>query len=324
MDSDKCRMRFSYLALFLVTVFWAQSYSASLSKSPTFDEPVHIAAGLSYVQTGNFRLNVQHPPLLKELAGLSMVLGGIRWPAGSHEAASMLSGAGEPEWYFAYRLIGVSGLDRAVFLARFPLTLVSTLGGLLLYWFGRDLVGEAAAIGAVFLYALDPTVLAHSFLVTTDVGLSVFVLLFLWTLWNYVRTPSLGRVVLAGGAMGLMLCTKFSAIFLVPVAGILLLVAMRWPVESAVHSEASPINPYSARQPTLGRRIGAWACCFALMCVVASLVIDVVYFSPRGVSLYVAGLRHVNVDHDPGYLAYLGGQLQTHFRGYLAVSYLVK
>lgn len=324
MNSAAFRVRPSYLALLLATIFGLQSYSASLLKSPTYDEPVHIAAGLSYVQTGIFQLNVQHPPLLKELAGISMLLGGIRWPAGAGEAASMLSGTGEPEWLFANRLIGVSGLDRPLFWARLPLILVSTLGGLLLYWFGRDLIGEAAALGALVVYAFDPTLLAHSFLVTTDVGLAVFTLLFLWTLWKYVERPDLWRLVLAGGAMGLMLCSKFSGIFLVPVAGILMLAAMRWPTESATRSEASLFNPYRASESGLGRRIGAWACSFALMCVVALVIIDLVYLSPRGVFLYIAGLRHVNADHVPGYLAYMGGHLQSKFRSYLAVSYLVK
>src|SRR5664279_2534960 len=49
----------------LVAAFLAQSFLASRIKSPTFDETTHIAAGLSYVQTGEIRANLQHPPLLK-------------------------------------------------------------------------------------------------------------------------------------------------------------------------------------------------------------------------------------------------------------------
>lgn len=29
------------------------------------DEPYHIVAGVSYVRTGDFRLNPEHPPLVK-------------------------------------------------------------------------------------------------------------------------------------------------------------------------------------------------------------------------------------------------------------------
>jgi hypothetical protein len=87
------------LASILLLAFLFQSYSASRLKSPTFDEPLLIPAGLSYVQTGIFRLDLQQPPLLQELAGLSLVFSGIRWPK-SAEASQMLKGNGEPEWRF--------------------------------------------------------------------------------------------------------------------------------------------------------------------------------------------------------------------------------
>ena len=51
--------------------------------------PSLIPSGLSYVQTGIVRLNLQHPPLLQELAGLSLVLSGVRWPK-TAEASEML------------------------------------------------------------------------------------------------------------------------------------------------------------------------------------------------------------------------------------------
>ena len=38
----------------------------------TLDEPYHIVAGTSYVRTGDFRLNPEHPPLMKLWLGASM------------------------------------------------------------------------------------------------------------------------------------------------------------------------------------------------------------------------------------------------------------
>jgi hypothetical protein len=60
----------------LLAAFLAQSFLASRVKSPTFDEITHIAAGLSYVETGDVRANPQHPPLLKTMAGLALLLAG--------------------------------------------------------------------------------------------------------------------------------------------------------------------------------------------------------------------------------------------------------
>ena len=35
----------------------------------TVDEPWHVVAGVSYVRTGDYRLNPEHPPLVKLVAG---------------------------------------------------------------------------------------------------------------------------------------------------------------------------------------------------------------------------------------------------------------
>jgi hypothetical protein len=191
------------VASILLLAFLFQSYSASRLKSPTFDEPLLIPAGLSYVQTGIFRLDIQQPPLL-QLAGVSLVLSGIRWPT-TAEASQMLMGNEQPEseWRFGDSIIEENGADKVLFWSRLPFIFVSALGGLLLYLFGRELVGEAAALGALFLYALDPTIIAHSFMAKTDVGLAVFAMLFLWALWSYLRRPSWGRLFLSGVALGL-------------------------------------------------------------------------------------------------------------------------
>src|SRR5260370_7322378 len=113
----------SVLALILILAFLVQSYSASRLKSPTFDEPLLIPAGLSYVQTAIFRLDVQQPPFLQELAGLSLVLSGIRWPK-SDEASQMLNGSGEPEWHLGNSIIPEHASHKLLSSPQFPLILV--------------------------------------------------------------------------------------------------------------------------------------------------------------------------------------------------------
>jgi hypothetical protein len=314
---------FCSIASILILAFVFQSYSASRLKSPAFDEPFLIPSGLSYVQTGTIRLYMQHPPLLQELVGVSLVLSGIRWPK-TAEASQMLKGSGEPEWHLGNSIIAENGSDKVLFWSRLPFILVSALGGLLLFLFGRELVGDVAALGAFFLYALDPTILAHSFLATTDVGLAVFALLFLWALWHYLRRPSWARLLLTGVALGLALCTKFSAIFLIPIGGLLSLAALRWPAETANERSAGFFDSRSLDNSEWSRGIKARACSFAVMCVVAAFAIDVLYLSPRGLALYNSGLHLVNADHDPNYLVFMAGQLDHRFHSYLAVCYLLK
>ena len=328
------------LAGVLVAAFLLQSFFASRIKSPVYDEPAHIAAGLSYVETGEFTANPQHPPLLKEMSGLSLLLGGVRWPDSA--AARQLIQGSQPglEWPVGNAIIAANGPDKAMFWARLPFILLAALLGILLYAWGREMVGPTAALGALFLYALDPTLLAHSYLVTTDTGLAAFTVLFLWALWSYVRHPGWKRLLLCGLALGAVLGTKFSAILLLPVGAVLLLAAVRWlpePVPGSAGqvrsgSKRASSRPKRAerapepapRRPWQLRKFALAAGVFLAMCLVAAVVIQALYFFSSDPSLYVAGLKRVNADHDPDYLAFMAGQLQHRFLSYFAVAYLLK
>ena len=181
----------SLLAGALIAAFLLESFLASRVKSPAFDETGDIAAGLSYLRTGEVRANLQHPPLLKELAALPLFLSGVRLPD-TPETRQMLSGGGM-ERPVGSALIARNGADRVMFLSRLPMILLAALLGVLIYAWGRGIVGDLAALGALFLYALDPTVLAHSYLVTMDAGLAAFTVLFFGALWHYLRRPGLKR-----------------------------------------------------------------------------------------------------------------------------------
>lgn len=235
----------SWLAAALVAVFLLLSFTESRLKSPIWDEPSHIASGLSYFVTHQiFRANPQHPPLLKELSALSLMAGGVRWPH-SPEANYLVHGD-DPSRVFGLdlpigdALIRDNGADRVLFWARLPFILLTAGLAVLLYLWGRQLLGSVAALGAVFVFVLDPTILAHSYLVTTDVGLAAFTILLMFALWNYVRDPSWKRLVFCGLALGGVLATKFSAVFLLPVVALLLMACLRW----------RP-NPESAGEPAI-------------------------------------------------------------------------
>src|SRR6476620_8800968 len=53
-----------------------RSSIATRLDSFTFDEAYHIGAGAAYVQTGDFRLNPEHPPLVKLWVGAYVTMHG--------------------------------------------------------------------------------------------------------------------------------------------------------------------------------------------------------------------------------------------------------
>src|SRR5450756_2008547 len=187
----------SLLAGVLIAAFLAQAFLASAIKSPVFDETGDIAAGLSYVQSGEVRANLQHPPLLKEMAGAALWLAGVRLPASPQVLQMLADGGGERT--VGSQLIAANGPDRTMFWARLPFLLLTAALGVLLYLWGRQLLGGVAALAALFLYTLDPTILRHGR--GTPLGSGV-------AAPEYENVPvkrSVLRIVACGVAMGLML-----------------------------------------------------------------------------------------------------------------------
>src|SRR5438067_12180214 len=74
------------LAAAALVAFIVLALGDLLTASPTSDETAHLVAGYSYLVTHDYRLNPEHPPLVKMLAALPLV--GMRvWPAGFRDAA---------------------------------------------------------------------------------------------------------------------------------------------------------------------------------------------------------------------------------------------
>ena len=69
-----------------LTAFVALAVGDIVTSSPTSDETSHLVAGYSYLIAHDYRLNPEHPPLLKELAALPLLTMRI-WPARFRDAA---------------------------------------------------------------------------------------------------------------------------------------------------------------------------------------------------------------------------------------------
>lgn len=65
--------RAGWLVVALLAVFAVRVIDHSARICPTYDEPAHLAAGYSYLKWWDFRLNPEHPPLVKVLAALPLL-----------------------------------------------------------------------------------------------------------------------------------------------------------------------------------------------------------------------------------------------------------
>jgi hypothetical protein len=192
----------------LIFVFCLQGLLAAPLLSSTSDEPIHLAAGFSYWQTRDFRLNPEHPPLAKLLASLPLL------------AIRPNFDKSDPYWQkgvqdgVAFNFLYGNDAGRLLFWARAPLIALAALGGLATFLWARDLFGPSAGVVAAFLYAFCPNLLAHGMLVTTDVPLAAFTVMTLYLFWKRGDHPSWKSDLVTGLFLGAAMTSKFSGAFL--------------------------------------------------------------------------------------------------------------
>lgn len=220
----------------------AQTVLVVRRESLTWDEGDHMFAGYMMGHAGDYGLNPEHPPLVKLLAAIPL-FGHAYWlpvDQGRYfKAEAYLDGR---DWLA--RNDGDSG--RMVLKMRLMAGVLALGLSLMVFAAARAWFGTAAGLAALVLVSFDPNVLAHSALVTTDIGVSLFFLASIFAFYRYVQQPNVVKLAVAGVAAGLLLATKHSGILLAP----MLLVLMAWEIA---------FTPKGARGRTAGRMCGAFA-----------------------------------------------------------------
>ena len=212
----------------LLAVFVALTISASADASAAWDEPIHLTAGYMAAARGDHRIDPSHPPLLRMWAALPVLVSGD--PAvdtGIIDRTTPAAWLGEA-YGFAHRFMYVDNdADRMLDAARVMVVLLGVMLGIFVFCWAREWLGPAPAIGALALFALEPNLLAHASLVTTDLGLTTFFFGTVYFLWKTCERPTLRRALGAACCGALAAASKFSAILLAPAVIVLLLVAVR-------------------------------------------------------------------------------------------------
>jgi hypothetical protein len=186
------------VATFVAGVWIASTYTAL---SATFDEPAHIAVGVEWLSTSDYRLEQQHPPLGRIAAGVGPWIDGAR------------RGDGTDMWREGNRILGVrEHFVRTLALARLgELPFFLLLCGVVWALARRVTSQWGAAIG-VTLTATNPNVLAHAGLATTDIGLTATLALAVLAWLAWCDRPSLSRTIGLALAVAAAVLTRFSAI----------------------------------------------------------------------------------------------------------------
>ncbi len=85
------------------------------------------------------------------------------------------------------------------------------------YWAARMIAGKAAGVLAALAVSLDPTVIAHAGLLTTDVPFAASVMAAIALFLFFQRKPNVVRACMLGLGVGLCISAKFSFVIVMPV-----------------------------------------------------------------------------------------------------------
>jgi 4-amino-4-deoxy-L-arabinose transferase-like glycosyltransferase len=206
--------RFSVVAGLLLVFMAILAGGAARRESVTIDEVAHIGAGVSYLQKLDLRLNEEHPPLPKVLAALPLVIrvthadySHISWTASESFFPAYLG-----QWVFGHFLL-MKWNDPVTTLAwaRLPMLLLTLVLGWVIYVCARRLGGNWGGLLCLSVYVSTPAFLAFGPLVHTDMAVTLFALLTLWSFAETWRNPSRKNALKFGLCLAGALLSKFTA-----------------------------------------------------------------------------------------------------------------
>ena len=158
-------LAFTLLLGFFAVLLWLADRDA-----PTYDEPLHFAAGMKAFFEGDTTVDPYHTPTLRVLGVALSVLAGFEPPInllGAKSGDPVLLGSA---LFQAPSQIGLL-VPRATISALVVVTMWALFRSL------RELFGARTAVAAMALWATAPVLLAHAHLFTTDAVPSALVVL---------------------------------------------------------------------------------------------------------------------------------------------------
>ncbi len=189
-------------------------FTSAWGDSATMDELAHIPSGYSYLTEQDYRLNPEHPPLIKDLSAIPLMFLDLNFPTDSYAWTNMLNGQWDMGRIFLYE--SGNDADQILRFSRFPIILLTILFGWMFFKWTSSLYGNKVGLLALFFFVFSPTFLAHSKYVTTDLGAAFGFFIGIASFVNFLQKGSYKSLFLAGFALGIAQLLKFSLAMLAP------------------------------------------------------------------------------------------------------------
>ncbi len=204
----------SFAACLMLGSMFILMFFSSWNDAATFDEVAHIPAGYSYLTQKEYRLNPEHPPLIKDLAAFPLLYLNLNFPTNVKAWTTTVNGQWDMGRIFLYE--SGNDPDKILHFSHFPIMLLALLFGWLLFRWVRKFYGDKVALLTLFFYSFSPTFIAHSRYVTTDLAAAFGFFIGIAAFLSFLRKQNAKSIIFTGLIFGLAQLLKFSLFILAP------------------------------------------------------------------------------------------------------------
>jgi len=177
--------------------------------SPNGNEAGHMVGGIQIWEHNQYDIYRVNPPLTRMIAAIPSFFTGLRvdWTHYSNMPGD------KPEEQMGIDLFSansVSDLLWSFFAGRLILVPLTVIGGIICYFWAKELYGIKSGFVALTLWCFSPDILTWAATIIPDVSATVMGLIALFCYYHWLKQPSWKNAILASIFLGLTLLTKFT------------------------------------------------------------------------------------------------------------------
>lgn len=201
----------------LLGVLFFELLSVNLKTSMSWDEGHHLFDGYTILRHHDFALNPEVPPFAKVVAALPLLPLPLYEPLQQGRSSQLEAYIDGRDFLFK------NNADQLLLRSRMAVSGFTLILALLVFLAGQEMFDTQTGLLALSLLVLDPNLLAHGALVTTDAAITCLVFASVYTWRRFTLQPSVWRLFLTAMLVGLAFATKFTGLFLVPTLVVLMI-----------------------------------------------------------------------------------------------------
>jgi 4-amino-4-deoxy-L-arabinose transferase-like glycosyltransferase len=215
----------NYLAVLILAIMFFLALGSMKNDSAIRDEMPHIVAGYSYLTKFDYRINPEHPPLVKQLSALPLLFLNLNFPA---EDPAWKDNVND-QWTLGNIFLYHSGndADKMLFWGRIPIVILMLITGWIIFkWTNEIFKNKVAGLISLTLFAISPNIIAHGRFITTDMGVTAFSVFALYSWWRFLKDPSGKKFIVASLLQAGLHLAKFSSPLFLPIIGLMAIIAI--------------------------------------------------------------------------------------------------